>query len=167
MSIGFLIEENSAVIWRGPMLFKAIDQFFRDVEWGSLDYLLIDLPPGTGDIALSIAQKVPVDGAITVCTPQNMALTDAKKAIDMFHKINIPILGVVENMCHFTPPGQTEPIPLFPKGDLDTFLEAQKIPKLAELPFSPNLALSCEAGVPATESDPQVAKLFQTLCQKI
>lgn len=167
MSIGFLIEENSAVIWRGPMLFKAIEQFFRDVKWGQLDYLLIDLPPGTGDVPLSIAQKVPVSGAIVVCTPQNMALTDAKKAIDMFGKINIPVWGVVENMSSFTPPGQSQAISLFPKGDLDAFLDIQKIPKLAELSFTQSVALSCEAGVPAVEGDSDVKKQFALLAQRI
>lgn len=167
MSIGFLVEENSAVIWRGPMLFKAIEQFFRDVKWGPLDYLLIDLPPGTGDIPLSIAQKVPVDGAIAVCTPQNMALTDVKKAIDMFGKINVPVIGVVENMSTFTPPGQNQAIRLFPKGDLDSFLDSQKILKLAELPFTQSIALSCEAGVPAVESDSGVEKKFAALAQKV
>ena len=167
MSIGFLVEENSAIIWRGPMLFKAIEQFFRDVRWGPLDYLLIDLPPGTGDVALSIAQKVPVDGAIAVCTPQNMALTDAKKALDMFSKMNVPILGVVENMSTFTPPGRNEAIQLFPRGDLDQFLDIQKIPKLVELPFIQKVALSCEAGVPAVESDSEVERQFAVLAKKI
>ena len=167
MSMGFLIEENSAVIWRGPMLFKAIDQFFRDVQWGDLEYLLIDLPPGTGDIALSVAQKVPVDGAVVVCTPQNMALTDAQKAVDMFGKMNVPILGVVENMSTFTPPGQEKAIRLFPKGDLDSFLDVRNIPKLAELPFTQGVALSCEAGVPAVESDPDMKREFATLAKKV
>ncbi len=167
MSMGFLIEENAAVVWRGPMLFKAIHQFLRDVQWGELDYLLVDLPPGTGDIPLSMAQKVPVDGAIVVCTPQNMALTDAKKAVDMFLKINIPILGVVENMASFTPPGQSEALSLFPRGDLHTFLETQKISQLAELPFTQGVALSCEAGVPAVESDPNIKKKFVALAKKV
>lgn len=109
MSMGFLVDEDSAVIWRGPMLFKAMDQFFRDVDWGDLDILIIDLPPGTGDIALTVAQKVPVDGAVTVCTPQNIALIDAKKSIDMFEKTNVKNLGVVENMAYFQPPAVATP----------------------------------------------------------
>ena len=167
MSMGLLIKEDSAVIWRGPMLFKAIDQFLKDVNWGSLDYLLIDLPPGTGDITLSIAQKVPVNGALVVCTPQNLALIDAKKAIDMFQKIHVPVIGIIENMSTFTPPGQTQAIELFPKGTLNVFLEAKKIPKLAELPFMTSTALSCEAGIPAVESDVETAKVFATLAQKV
>ncbi|MEO0336223.1 MAG: P-loop NTPase, partial [Pseudomonadota bacterium] len=118
MSIGFLIDEDKAVVWRGPMLFKAMDQFFRDVAWGELDYLLIDLPPGTGDIALTAAQKVPINGAITVCTPQNLAFVDAKKAIDMFDQINVPHLGVVENMAYFKASPDADPVSLFPAGDM-------------------------------------------------
>lgn len=154
MSMGFLVEESQAIIWRGPMLFKAMDQFFRDVMWGDLDYLIIDLPPGTGDVVLTIAQKVPVTGGVVVTTPQNMALADAKKAIDMFEKTQIPRLGVIENMSSFTPPGQSEPVALFPKGDLEAYLDAKGIKKLAEVPFHPNISLCSEAGIPIVESQP-------------
>ena len=167
MSMGFLVDETSAVIWRGPMLFKAIEQLLRDVDWGELDYLLVDLPPGTGDVALSLVQKVPVDGAIVVCTPQNMALADAKKAIDMFKKLKVPLIGLVENMCSLILPGQEEPIQLFPRGDLNTFLEAQNIPKLVELSFVPAIALSCEAGIPAVESDSTAKEEFSVLAKKV
>ncbi|MBX7231374.1 MAG: Mrp/NBP35 family ATP-binding protein [Bdellovibrionales bacterium] len=162
MSMGFLIEEDSAVIWRGPMLFKAMDQFFKDVDWGHLDYLIVDLPPGTGDVALTLAQKVPLHGGIVICTPQNLALMDAKKAIDMFEKIKIPLLGVVENMAFMKiPPSglsqneQTDKIQLFPKGELDSFLDSRKISKLAQIPFHPHVALTSEAGIPIVESQPQ------------
>lgn len=101
MSMGFLVEEDMAVVWRGPMLFKAMNQLFYEVEWGDLDILLVDLPPGTGDVQLSMVQKVPVSGAITVCTPQNIALADVKKSIDMFQRVNVPILGVIENMAYY------------------------------------------------------------------
>lgn len=124
MSIGFLVDEELAVVWRGPMLFKAMDQFFRDVAWGELDYLLIDLPPGTGDIQLSLAQKVPVAGAIAVTTPQNVALTDVKKAIDMWTRTGVPILGMVENMAWLEQNGQR--VQLFPRGSLESYL-AEKI----------------------------------------
>ena len=153
-SMGYIVDEEMAVVWRGPMLFKAIDQFFRDVAWSNLDVLVIDLPPGTGDIALTMAQKVPVSGAITVCTPQNIALVDAKKALDMFDKINVPNLGVVENMAFFIPPGQSEKVDLFPRGQLRGFIEERRIPLLAEIPFNPSIGLSSEAGIPAVESDP-------------
>lgn len=169
MSLGFLVEEDTAVVWRGPMLFKAMDQFFRDVDWGELDYLVIDLPPGTGDVALTVAQKVPVSGGLVVSTPQNMSLVDAKKATDMFEKINVPLLGVVENMSSFLPPGQDEPIQLFPKGDLDAYLDSKNLEKLVEIPFHPHVGLSSEAGLPVVESSPQSpeAEAFQKLAEKV
>ena len=168
MSIGFLIDESSAVVWRGPMLFKAMDQFFRDVDWGDLDYLILDLPPGTGDVPLTVAQKVPVDGAIVVCTPQNLALVDAKKAIDMFDQVSIPLLGVVENMSYMKGP-QGEKIQLFAKGDLDSYLDAKKITKLASIPFHPHVGLTTEAGIPIvvshSQSDESLA--FSSLAEKV
>ena len=169
MSMGFLVPEDSAVIWRGPMLFKAIDQFFKDVLWGELDYLIIDLPPGTGDVALTIAQKVPVSGAIAVSTPQNMALIDAKRAIDMFDRINIPILGVVENMAYMNAPNSKEKIQLFPRGDLDQYLEAKHIPKITEVPFDPSVGLSCESGMPTLLSSPNSdeATAFKAIAQAV
>jgi ATP-binding protein involved in chromosome partitioning len=169
MSIGFIIEENSAVVWRGPMLFKAMDQFLRDVQWGELDYLLVDLPPGTGDIQLSLAQKVPVSGSVVVSTPQNVALIDAKKAIDMWARVNVPILGLVENMSYMLAPGSNEKIQLFPKGELDHFLDAKRIEKLAEIPFHPHVSLGGEAGIPIVESNPDSteAKAFFAVAEKI
>lgn len=159
MSMGFLVEENLPVIWRGPMLFKAIQQFFFDVFWSSLDYLIVDLPPGTGDIALTMAQKIPVDGAIVVCTPQNLALIDAKKAVALFEKVKVPVLGLIENMSEFIIPnegkkGEETSVFLFPKGDMDLFLKVKGIQKLASLPFYPHIGLSSEAGVPILESYP-------------
>jgi ATP-binding protein involved in chromosome partitioning len=150
MSLGYLIDESQAAVWRGPMLFKAIDQFLRDVLWGDLDVLIVDLPPGTGDVGLTLAQKVPVKGAIVVVTPQNLALADAKKAIDMFERTNVPLLGVIENMAYL----QTEAgeIQLFPKGELDIWLQTKKIKKLARIPFLPAVGLSAESGLPITES---------------
>lgn len=151
MSLGYLVDEGQAAVWRGPMLFKAMDQFFRDVAWGELDFLVIDLPPGTGDVGLTMAQKVPVTGAIVVLTPQNIALADAKKAIDMFERTNVPLLGVVENMAYLKTPGG-ETVQLFPRGELDRYLELKKIPKLAQIPFYTDVSLSGEAGVPLVES---------------
>ncbi len=154
MSMGFLVEEDLPVIWRGPMLFKAIDQFLKEVDWGELDYLVVDLPPGTGDVVLTLAQKVPLSGGIVVCTPQNIALVDAKKALNMFAHLKVPCLGVVENMSSFTVKQGEEPIDLFPKGQLDTYLKANKIKKLTSIPFHPDVGLSCESGVPFLESYP-------------
>jgi ATP-binding protein involved in chromosome partitioning len=169
MSIGFLVDEASALIWRGPMLFKAMDQFFRDVEWGELDYLIIDLPPGTGDVQLTLAQKVPVAGTVIVSTPQNIALVDAKKAIDMFERTQTPILGLIENMAYMINPANQEKIQLFPKGELDAFLETKKILKLGEVPFHPGVSLAAEAGIPIVESNPksEEAKAFEAIAEKI
>jgi len=168
MSLGYLVDEQQAAVWRGPMLFKAMDQFFRDVEWGELDYLVIDLPPGTGDVGLTMAQKVPVHGALLVCTPQNVALADAKKAIDMFERTNVPLMGVVENMAYLkTPDG--EKVQLFPRGELDGYLDVKKIPKLGVIPFYPEIGLSSEAGVPVSESHSgdEQAKVFDDLAARV
>lgn len=169
MSIGYLIDEDLAVVWRGPMLFKAMDQFLRDVAWGELDYLLIDLPPGTGDIQLSIAQKVPLTGAIAVSTPQNVSLTDVKKAVDMWARVQVPVLGVIENMSWFVAPGGTERIQLFPKGQIDSWLSERGFPKLGEVPFHPSVGLGGEAGIPVVESDPtsEEAKAFIAIAGRI
>jgi len=147
MSIGNLVDEDLAVVWRGPMLFKAINQFLFDVQWGELDFLVIDLPPGTGDVQLSLAQKVPITGAVSVTTPQNIALADVKKSIDMFRRVNVPVLGVVENMSYFEAPSG-EKIQMFPKGELDTYLEKEGLKKLGEVPMSPYISQACEIGVP-------------------
>ena len=169
MSIGFLVEENSAIVWRGPMLFKALDQFFRDVQWGELDYLIVDLPPGTGDIHLSLAQKVPVTGAVCVCTPQNVALMDVKKALDMFSRVGVPVLGMVENMSYMLVPQSQERIQMFPKGDLDRFLDQNRIEKLGEVPFNPSIGLSGEIGIPLVQTQPQApeAQVFENIARKI
>ncbi len=173
MSIGYLIDEDLAVVWRGPMLFKAMDQFLRDVKWADesepLDVLLVDLPPGTGDIQLSLAQKVPLIGAIAISTPQNVALTDVKKAIDMWARVNVPLLGVIENMAWYIPPGQTERVQLFPKGSLDRYLNENGFRKLGEIPFHPNVGIGCEAGIPVVESDPESieAKAFSAVAMTV
>ena len=186
MSMGHLVEEESPLVWRGPMLFKAIEQFFRDVHWGTLDVLVIDLPPGTGDVALTIAQKVPVSGGVVVSTPQNLSLTDTKKALNMFRQIEIPIIGVVENMSYYLSAksekmsqAQTEDLPgeenllekidLFPRGQIDIYLKEKKVNKLAEIAFHPHVGLSCEAGVPLLESQPdsEEGKAILTLAEKV
>lgn len=169
MSIGFLIEETAAVVWRGPMLFKAMDQFFRDVNWGELDVLVIDLPPGTGDVQLSVAQKVPVTGAIAVSTPQNVALTDVKKALDMWKRVNIPVIGVVENMSYMLNPVNGEKMQLFPKGEIDSYIAGQKLIKIGEVPFNPSVGLASEAGIPVVESHPTSpeARAFFDIAAKV
>lgn len=153
MSIGFLIEEASAVVWRGPMLFKAMDQFLRDVNWGELEYLVVDLPPGTGDIQLTLAQKVPLAGAVVVSTPQNVALIDVKKAVDMFQRVSVPLLGMIENMAYMINPANGEKIQLFPKGEIDSYADSKGMNKLGAIPFNPSVGLACEAGIPIVEAN--------------
>ena len=153
MSMGHLVEEESPLVWRGPMLFKAIDQLFRDVSWGRLKVLVIDLPPGTGDVALTVAQKVPVSGGIVVSSPQNLSLADTKKSLNMFRQIGVPVIGVVENMSYMRD-SKGEKMELFPRGQIDDYLRDKKIDKLAAVPFHPHVGLSCEAGVPLLESYP-------------
>jgi ATP-binding protein involved in chromosome partitioning len=152
MSIGYLVDESAAIIWRGPMLFKAIDQFLRDVQWGDLDILVIDLPPGTGDIQLTLAQKIPVTGALCVTTPQNVALADVKKAVDMWKRVQVPVLGLVENMAYMINPVNQEKMELFPRGDLDTFLKQENLNLLASIPFHPRVSQTSEAGIPIVEA---------------
>ena len=168
MSIGFLVEESLAVVWRGPMLFKAMDQFLRDVVWGDLDYLVVDLPPGTGDVQLSLAQKVPVAGTVVVTTPQNISLIDVKRAIDMWERVQVPILGVVENMSYMSNPANGERIQMFPKGELRSYMDSKKLKLLGEVPFNPSVGLACEAGVPVVESHPQGAEAqsFMSIAEK-
>ena len=158
MSLGFLVDESAAVVWRGPMLFKAMDQFLRDVQWGELDYLIVDLPPGTGDVQLSLAQKVPVAGVVSVTTPQNIALIDVKKSIDMWNRVQVPILGMVENMAYMINPANGEKMQLYPKGELNAYLDSQKIKHLGEIPFHPNVSMGSEAGIPIVEAYPQSAE---------
>ena len=169
MSMGFLIDEGQAVVWRGPMLFKALDQFFRDVDWGELDYLLIDLPPGTGDIALSIAQKVPVQGALVVSTPQNLSLVDARKAFDMFDQIRIPVVGFIENMSYLIVPGTDQKMQLFPKGQSEVFLKTKADLKRFEIPFETELGMACETGIPLNQmnSSHPVVETFNEIAQMI
>ena len=168
MSLGHLVDEDSPAVWRGPMLFKAVEQLFRDVRWGALDVLLIDLPPGTGDVALTVAQKVPVSGGIIVSTPQNLSLTDTRKAVNMFRQIKIPLVGVVENMSYMRD-SSGQKISLFPKGHIDVYLKEKNIEKLAAIPFHPHVGLSCEAGVPLLESHPdsEEGKATAGLAKKI
>jgi ATP-binding protein involved in chromosome partitioning len=126
MSMGFFIEQGQSVVWRGPMLHKALTQFLKDTAWGELDYLIIDLPPGTGDVSLTLAQQVGLAGAVVVCTPQQVALLDAIKAVDMYQKVNVPILGFVENMT-----GE-----IFGRGGVQKVSQELKIPFLGEIPLN-------------------------------
>jgi len=154
MSMGFLLEGDAPVIWRGPMIMKTIQQFFHAVEWGQLDYLLVDLPPGTGDAQLSLCQTVPLDGGVIVTTPQEASLGVVRKGIAMFEKVNVPILGIIENMSYFTAPGG-ERVEIFGHGGGQAEAERQKIPFLGEIPIYVDIRIGGDQGVPVTVSSPK------------
>jgi ATP-binding protein involved in chromosome partitioning len=158
MSIGLLIDQDTAMIWRGPMATSALQQMMTDVIWGDLDVLVLDLPPGTGDIQLSLTQKVKLAGAIIVSTPQDLALIDARKAITMFQKVNVPILGLVENMSHFICPSCGTRTDIFGSGGAAHMAGAQDIPLLGAIPLHINLRRASDDGVPIMVSDPNSAE---------
>ena len=146
MSMGFLVEPDQAVIWRGPMLHGSINQFLADTNWGELDYLIIDMPPGTGDVALTLSQAIPLAGAVVVCTPQEVALLDAVKAISMFRKVNIPLLGMVENMSGFLCPDNGKTYDIFGQGGARTKSEELNVPFLGCLPIDITLRTAGDEG---------------------
>jgi ATP-binding protein involved in chromosome partitioning len=145
--MGFLLEGDQPVIWRGPMIMKTIQQFVGAVEWGELDYLLVDLPPGTGDAQLSLCQTVPLDGGVIVTTPQEASLGVVRKGIAMFQKVNVPILGIVENMSYFTTP-TGERVEIFGHGGGRMEAERQKVPFLGEVPLFTEIREAGDRGVP-------------------
>ena len=139
--MGFLVPPGEAVIWRGPMLHGALTQFLRDTDWGELDYLIIDMPPGTGDVALSLSQLLPLSGAVVVCTPQEVALLDAVKAIAMFRKVNIEVLGMVENMSHFICPDCGSRHDIFGSGGARRKAAELDVPFLGEVPLNTQMRI--------------------------
>ena len=165
MSIGYLVDDKSAIIWRGPMLFKAMEQLINDVDWGPLDFLLVDLPPGTGDVQLSLVQKVPVSGAVVISTPQDVALLDVKRCVDMFLRVKTPIVGLVENMSTFVCPHCSESSSLFPAGGLHNFCAEKEIPIIANIPFDPRLAIAAEKGEPLPSS-PEFLKAADAILRR-
>ncbi|OSZ77945.1 MRP family ATP-binding protein [Chitinophagaceae bacterium IBVUCB1] len=171
MSIGLLVDEKQAVIWRGPMASSALKQFISDVYWGELDYLIIDLPPGTGDVHLTLVQAVPVTGAVVVSTPQAVAAADAKKAIIMFKQpnINIPILGIVENMAYFTPAELPEnKYYIFGKGGAQQMAQQFELPFLGEVPLVQSIREGGDRGIPAIMDDESLTKeIFTNLTQTV
>jgi len=154
MSMGFLLEGDQPVIWRGPMIMKTIQQFVLQVDWGRLDYLLVDLPPGTGDAQLSLCQTVPLDGGVIVTTPQEASLGVVRKGIAMFGKVNVPILGIVENMSYFTAPNGDR-IEIFGHGGGRTEAQRQNIPFLGEIPIYTEIRIGGDSGVPVVVSHPE------------
>ena len=168
MSMGFLVERDQAVVWRGPMLHGSITQFLRDTAWGDLDYLIIDMPPGTGDVALTLSQLLPVTGAVIVCTPQEVALLDAGKAITMFEKTKIPILGIVENMSGFTDPETGKTFDIFGRGGARSKAEQIAAPFLGEVPIQMALRSESDRGELASVlKDPRIAKPFEDVSRAL
>ena len=154
MSIGYLVEEDAPVVWRGPMLHKVIEQFLKDVEWGELDYLLVDMPPGTGDAQLSLSQLVPLTGAVIVTTPQDVALVDVKKAIAMFAQVRVSVLGVVENMTGFTCSHCGHMTQIFGDGGADKLAVKYNIPVLGRVPLDPRVRVGGDTRAPIVAADP-------------
>jgi ATP-binding protein involved in chromosome partitioning len=165
MSMGFLVPAGEAVVWRGPMLHGAITQFLRDTAWGELDYLIIDMPPGTGDIALTLSQLLPLTGAVVVCTPQDVALLDAVKAIAMFRKVNIPVLGMIENMSYFLCPSCGKRYDIFGSGGARKRAEELEIPFLGEVPINIQIRVNGDAGQLADNFTPAAgSEFFEAIC---
>lgn len=154
ISMGFFVPEDTPVVWRGPMVHSAIQQFFRDVVWGELDYLLIDLPPGTGDVPLTLSQLVPLTGAITVTTPQEVALQDVRKGMTMFKKVNVPLLGVIENMSYFVCGHCHERTEIFSTGGGERAAQKFEIPFLGRIPIDPAIREGGDKGAPIVSNDP-------------
>jgi ATP-binding protein involved in chromosome partitioning len=169
MSIGFLIDEDTPMIWRGPMVMSAITQMLREVEWGKLDVMVVDMPPGTGDAQLTMAQQVPLKGAVIVSTPQDLALIDARRGVAMFNRVNVPVLGVVENMSYFLCPECGARSDIFGHGGARHEAERLGVPFLGEVPLHMTIREKSDAGLPvvATEPDGPHAKIYRDIAAKV
>ena len=169
MSIGFFLDPEQAVIWRGPMLGKALHQLMADVHWGELDYLVVDMPPGTGDVQITFSQQLKVSGALLVATPQAVALADVVRAKSMFDKVMIPIVGIVENMSYFVCDGCGKEHEIFSRGGAQRAAERFQIPYLGEIPITPALREGGDNGVPVLIQDPKspVSKIFLEIAAKL
>jgi ATP-binding protein involved in chromosome partitioning len=169
MSMGLLLDDASPVIVRGPIATRYTQQFLRQCAWEDLDYLVLDLPPGTGDIQLTIVQSVALDGAVIVTTPQEVALIDARKAVGMFQKVNVPIMGIVENMSHFVSPSDGVAYHIFGKGGGQREADRLGVPLLAQIPIEIAVREQGDAGLPVTLHAPENAssKAFQSLAQSV
>ncbi|HBR17797.1 MAG: hypothetical protein A3G39_10580 [Deltaproteobacteria bacterium RIFCSPLOWO2_12_FULL_43_16] len=173
MSVGFMLDEETPLIWRGPMVMQIVKQFLTGVAWGDLDYLVIDLPPGTGDAQLTLVQTIPLTGAIVVTTPQDVALIDARRAIKMFHEVKVPILGIVENMSFFQCPHCGEKTEIFSHGGGEKTSQRYNVPLLGKIPIDPHIREGGDSGKPivvAEPSSPQTEafiKISETVAAKI
>jgi ATP-binding protein involved in chromosome partitioning len=155
ISMGFLTQDDAPIIWRGPMLHGALQQFFREVAWKNLDYLIVDLPPGTGDVSLSLSQTVPVAGAIVVTTPQQVSLADSRRAVAMYKKLNIPPIGIIENMSYFSCPNCQHAADIFGHGGGEKMAEELGIPFLGRLPIYQPIREGSDSGVPLMIAEPE------------
>lgn len=169
MSIGFLIDEETPMIWRGPMVMSAITQMLREVEWGRLDVMVVDMPPGTGDAQLTMAQQVPLKGAVIVSTPQDLALIDARRGVAMFKRVNVPVLGVVENMSYFLCPECGTRSDVFGHGGARHEAERQGVPFLGEVPLHMTIREKSDAGLPVVATEPEGvhAKIYRDIAAKV
>jgi ATP-binding protein involved in chromosome partitioning len=169
MSIGFLIDEETAMIWRGPMVISALTQMLREVEWGTLDVMVVDMPPGTGDAQLTMAQQVPLKGAIIVSTPQDLALIDARRGVSMFKRVNVPVLGVIENMSYFLCPHCGTRSDIFGHGGARHEAQRLGVPFLGEVPLDMVIREKSDAGLPlvATEPDSPYAQIYRDIAAKV
>lgn len=169
MSIGFLVEEETAMIWRGPMVMSAVTQMLRDVVWGKLDVLVVDMPPGTGDAQLTLAQTVPLKGAIIISTPQDLSLIDARRGLAMFRKVNVPVLGIIENMSYFQCPHCGTKSDIFGHGGARHEAERLGVPFLGEIPLHMSIRTTSDAGTPAVESEPNGphAAIYRAIAAKV
>jgi ATP-binding protein involved in chromosome partitioning len=169
MSIGFLVDEEQAMIWRGPMVISAITQMLREVAWGELDALVVDMPPGTGDAQLTMAQQTPTSGAVIVSTPQDLALLDARRGVTMFQKVDVPILGVIENMSTFCCPNCGHISPIFGHGGARLEAEKLGVPFLGEVPLDMNIRATSDEGRPivATEPDSPHAQIYKDMARQV
>jgi ATP-binding protein involved in chromosome partitioning len=169
MSLGLITDPETPVIWRGPMVMKALDQFLTDVRWGELDFMLIDLPPGTGDAQLTLTQRVPLTGAVIVTTPQDVALIDARKGLAMFRKVNVPILGIIENMSYFICRHCGEREEIFGHGGGRKTAQMLGVPFLGEVPVDPKVVIGGDSGEPIVRLDPKspAAEAFKALARHV
>jgi ATP-binding protein involved in chromosome partitioning len=169
MSIGFLVAEDTPTIWRGPMVMSALEQMLRDVEWGELDVLVVDMPPGTGDAQLTMAQRVPLAGAVIVSTPQDIALLDARKGLNMFLRVDVPVLGIVENMSYFLCPQCGERSDIFGHGGARQEADRLGVPFLGEVPLHLDIRVAGDSGTPIVAADPAGphAAAFAAIAEKV
>lgn len=169
MSVGLLTDNSSPIIWRGPIQTTAVKQLFEDVGWGDLDYLVLDLPPGTGDIHITLSQNIPISGMVMVSTPQLVSVIDTVKGVNMFEKMGVPIIGMILNMAYYICSKCGEKNYVFPKVNIEDYLDGKKVDILGEIPIDPKIALSSDKGVPIVIDDAQseVSKTFMEISSKV